>query len=138
MTAYQFWIAYGVYILLHYAASSYGYFLSSLFEREETAVQVAPTILIPLLLFSGFVSNAGTLPDWIGWLQWLSPVRYAFESLVQNEFGNREYLPGEVNMVTFFAFELGIWKCVVISIGFATFLRIVSIIMLKLLVNKFQ
>jgi len=57
------------------------YFLSSFFEREETAVQVAQ--LSYSLLFSGFVSNSGTcLPGLNGYN--ISPVNMLSSLVTMN------------------------------------------------------
>ena len=68
VTAEKFWIFYVTMFLLSICASSFGYFVSSLFSSEENALGIAPVILMPLMLFSGFFSNAGSYPDWIGWI----------------------------------------------------------------------
>lgn len=90
------------------------------------------------MLFGGFFSNSSGYPDWIGWLQYLSPVRYTFEALVWNEFGSREYGPNEINLVQFLGFDLGIGACLGILAAFAIFLRILAATSLRLLVTKFQ
>lgn len=43
----------------------------------------------------------------------------------------------EVNPADVSGFDLGIWKCMVILVALAIFLRILSLIFLKLLVSKF-
>lgn len=93
---------------------------------------------MPIMLFSGFFSNAGGYPDWIGWVQWISPIRYSLEALIQNEFGNREYGPNDVNLVQFLGFDLGIGSCLAILAGLAVFFRIFAAVCLRLLVTKFQ
>jgi ABC-type multidrug transport system permease subunit len=45
---------------------------------------------MPIMLFSGFLSNVDSYPKWIAWIQYLSPIRYGFEALVRNEFLDRE------------------------------------------------
>ncbi|CDW80485.1 abc transporter family protein [Stylonychia lemnae] len=138
LTAGQFFYFYLILLLLVLCASSFGYFLSSIFSQEETAVGVAPVIMMPLLMFSGFFSNAGSYPVWIGWFQYISPVKYALEALVYNEFQDREYGPRDIHMVNFLGYELGIAKCLAILAALTVFLRGVSMICLKLLVSKFQ
>lgn len=67
-------------ILLGFSASSFGQFLSVLFNRPETAVAASPIIMLPLIVLGGFLVNSGTTAAWIAWLQYISPVRYGFES----------------------------------------------------------
>jgi hypothetical protein len=94
--------------------------------------------MMPLILFSGFFSNAGSYPVWIGWFQYISPIKYALEALVYNEFDDRHYGPKDINLVKFLGYELGIGKCLAILAGLTVFLRFLSMICLKLLVSKFQ
>jgi ABC-type multidrug transport system permease subunit len=65
--------------------------MSSVFESEEQASQIAPIVLMPLILFGGQFANPEAIPKWIGWIQYISPIRYGLEALVVNEFDNRIY-----------------------------------------------
>ena len=94
---------------------------------------------MPIVLFSGFFANSGGYPDWIGWVQWISPIRYTLEAFVWNEFGERQYQSNEVNMVEFLSFELGIGKCLAITASLTLFLRVVTGLSLKYFASgKFQ
>ncbi len=44
----------------------------------------------------------------------------------------------EINPADVSGFDVGIWKCLVILVALTIFLRILSLIFLKLLVSKFQ
>jgi ABC-type multidrug transport system permease subunit len=65
--------------------------MSSIFENEQQASGIAPIIVMPLILFGGQFANPDAIPKWIGWIQYISPIRYGLESLVVNEFDNRIY-----------------------------------------------
>ena len=138
LTAEKFFMAYCINFMLTFCASSLGYFLSSLFESEENAVSLSPVILMPLMLFSGFFSNSGSYPAWIGWVQYISPVKYGLEALIYNEFDDRVYGPDDVNLIDRLGFKLGIGACLGILAALIVVLRIISIVCLKLLVSKFQ
>ncbi len=71
-----------VMMLIGFASSAYGYFLSILFSRPENAVQLSPMLMMPLSIIGGFMTNVGSVPAWIAWLQYISPVRYGFEAFV--------------------------------------------------------
>lgn len=53
ITASQFFYFYLIILMLSQCAASFGYFMSSIFNKEEMAVAVAPVILMPLILFGG-------------------------------------------------------------------------------------
>jgi ABC-type multidrug transport system permease subunit len=65
--------------------------MSSIFNKEEMAVAMAPIIMMPLILFGGQFANSDNIQAWISWFQYLSPIRYSLESFVRNEFDNRSY-----------------------------------------------
>ena len=92
---------------------------------------------MPLILFSGFFSNAGSYPDWIGWIQWISPIKYSLEAMVHNEFGDRNYGPNDVDIVEFLSYKLSIGECLAIMAGLVVFFRVLTGVTLKLLAGKF-
>ena len=61
ITTKQFFIFFAANYLLGEVAASLGYFISSIFEHEEAAVELAPIIVMPIVLFGGQFSNAGTI-----------------------------------------------------------------------------
>ena len=65
--------------------------MSSIFNKEEMAVSISPVIMMPLILFGGQFANSGNIQAWISWFQYISPIRYAFEAFVRNEFDHRTY-----------------------------------------------
>lgn len=65
ITAGNFFNFYMTLAVLYFCASSYGYFLASIFNRIETAVLVAPLFIQPINLFGGYYANAGRYPAWI-------------------------------------------------------------------------
>ena len=74
-------------------AASFGYLLSSIFEKEESAVSLAPLFMMPIILFGGQFANSANIQVWIRWFQYLSPIRYGLEAFVRNEFDHRTYNP---------------------------------------------
>ena len=88
-------------------------------------------------MFSGYVSNTVSYPKWICWVQWISPVRYSFESLMHNQFGDKTYGIRNINIVKFFGFDLGIAKCLGLLVAITFVLRVISFLFLKYLMNKF-
>jgi ATP-binding cassette subfamily G (WHITE) protein 1 len=138
VTAAKFFYFYLVMLLITLAASALGYFCSSIFTSPENAVGISPIILMPIMLFGGLFANSGSYPSWIGWIQYISPIRYGLEALVRNEFLDREMLPDVTNPVESLNFELGGNVCLIMLAVLAIFFRLVSVGFLKLLVRKFQ
>lgn len=68
--------------------------------------------MLPFLLFAGFLTNVDTFPKWIGWVQYLSPIRYGFEAGMWNEFQNFHGLPIYIpDPLKFLNFKFGFAKC---------------------------
>ena len=55
-----------------------------IFNDKKVAAGVLPLIIMPLMLFSGFFKNQGNLLNFIGWVQYLSPLKYAYEASMWN------------------------------------------------------
>lgn len=43
------------------------------------------------MLFSGFFLNSNTLPVYLAWIQYISPIKYGFTALIENEFDGRTF-----------------------------------------------
>ena len=59
-----------------------------MFKDVKVASGVIPMLIMPLILFSGFFKNSSNFMSWIGWFQYLSPVKYAFEAAMRNNYTN--------------------------------------------------
>lgn len=91
ISASQFFIFYVSLLLIVQCAASWGYFMSSIFEKEEMATLLSPIIVMPLILFGGQFANSKNIQAWISWFQYLSPIRYGLEAMTVNEFDSRIY-----------------------------------------------
>eukprot|EP00347_Sterkiella_histriomuscorum_P004140 403361602 len=138
VTASQFFYFYLILFLVTMCSASYGYFLSICFKREEDAVGAVSLIFLIVSMFGGFLANSSNYPDWIGWFQYLSPIRYGMEALVRNEFGQRTYQLNEVDFVQYLGYNVGFWQCLIILLFYVIFLRILAMICLKLLMKPIQ
>ena len=135
----HFFYCFFIWFLVSYCASAFGYFLSSVIEVAETAVMVGPIVMLPLILFGGFFSNLESIPDWIEWLQYLSPIRYGFEAIVRNEINQRGDIPPNVpNPLDYLSLNLSIALCIILLVILGIGLRAISMIFLKLSIKRFQ
>ncbi|PVU93150.1 hypothetical protein BB559_003432 [Furculomyces boomerangus] len=73
-------------ILLSLNAFALGIFTSTLFKNISVALSFLPMFLVIPLIFGGFIVNSGNMMAWIGWLQWVSPIKYGFTMIVTNMF----------------------------------------------------
>jgi ABC-type multidrug transport system permease subunit len=72
-------------ILTANCGNAIGLWAAATFSKLDTAVAVLPMFLMPSMIFSGLFVNLDSLPKWISWLQWTSPMKYAFVALMNIE-----------------------------------------------------
>ena len=104
------------------------------------------------MLLGGFFTNSGKLAKWLKVVEKVSPLRYGFEALGWNYYGDA-YKTGKVNctvfnpknpnyveecMPHFLGFKMSYWECLWIMIGMSIVLRIISVIGMKLVIGKFS
>ena len=121
--------------LVSNAAQSFGYILSSLFENETAAGAIAPIFVMPMLLFGGLFANNNTTPSWLSWIQYISPMKYASEAILDVELLDDPYDARE-DLFEFLDYDLGLWNCVLIFLVIIFFFRLISFFLFKALVKR--
>ena len=84
-TAEQFFLMYLISFLMNLCGNSLGLLLGSVITDAKSVSAAIPIVLLPFILFAGLFKNTGNIPDWIGWIQYLSPVKYGFVASTLNE-----------------------------------------------------
>ena len=54
-------------------------------KNQNLAIQAAPLVTIPFVLYGGLVVNLENLPAYSSWLQYLTPMRYSFNAFVNSQ-----------------------------------------------------
>ncbi|KAI2466733.1 ABC-2 type transporter-domain-containing protein [Annulohypoxylon bovei var. microspora] len=57
----------------------------------QQAITPAAIFILGLVIYTGFVLPTRYMQGWLRWLNYLDPISYAYESLVANEFSNRQF-----------------------------------------------
>eukprot|EP00741_Cyanophora_paradoxa_P002545 tig00000605_g2469.t1 len=86
-TAEKYFIFAAVVILMTNCGYALGIFIAALCPELEVALVIAPVLILPLMIFSGFFVNNGGIPVYFDWIKYISPMKYGFEALVKNEYG---------------------------------------------------
>jgi ABC-type multidrug transport system ATPase subunit len=81
----------GVMALENFVGIGVGMVLSCSFTTVEMAPQIAPAVVVLFLMFSGYFLNEASLPAVLGWMKYLSFIRYAFQALCVNEFKDADF-----------------------------------------------
>jgi ABC-type multidrug transport system ATPase subunit len=95
-------------------------FVAFISSTTEIAMSIFPIILFFITAFQGFIIYLPEFPDWLGWAANLSYMRFAFQSLVLNEFqGNSDDLPDGDDYIDMLGFNtISKTECVCLLIVF--------------------
>ncbi|MEW5304769.1 MAG: hypothetical protein WDW36_007357 [Sanguina aurantia] len=85
-TATKFWWFALANVLIDNCGAALGMFVACLFNDIAVALAVMPMFMMPLMIFSGFFVNMDSLHPYFHWIPYISPMRYGFIVLAQNEF----------------------------------------------------
>ncbi|RCK57807.1 Multidrug resistance protein CDR2 [Candida viswanathii] len=69
--------------------------IGSIFDDLPSAMTPAGVILLAMIVYAGFVIPSPSILGWSKWIKWINPVTYLFESLMVNEYHDREFPCGE-------------------------------------------
>lgn len=129
----KFFIFVAITILDAFAGNALGLWIGSMFPDPKVANAIAPAFLIPLVLFSGFFINRDTVPDWLGWIEWVSPFRYGLEGKLENEYTDSHLGTGELDK---YGLDLGLGLSAGLYLIVGLFIRSLGLISLKIAARK--
>jgi ABC-type multidrug transport system permease subunit len=66
-------------------------FIGSVSRSLAQAMAPAAIFILAIIIFTGFVIPVRYMLGWCRWINYIDPVAYAFESLMINEFHNRDF-----------------------------------------------
>ena len=61
-----------------FTGSAYGSLISVFVPEFEMAVALTPVLLVPFMIFCGYLVNQGSIPFFFYEFEYLSPFRYMF------------------------------------------------------------
>ena len=131
-TPQQFFIFLLTIFLLNFSGISLGLLVASLASDANRAIAYSIFLLLPLSYFSGLFKNSNNIPPWIGWIQYVTPFKYAFIVLVENEIG------GESAGVAELGFNVSLWSSIVILGCLGIIYRLIGLFCLSRLKNSIQ
>eukprot|EP00285_Hemiselmis_virescens_P018934 CAMPEP_0173384032 /NCGR_PEP_ID=MMETSP1356-20130122/6608_1 /TAXON_ID=77927 ORGANISM="Hemiselmis virescens, Strain PCC157" /NCGR_SAMPLE_ID=MMETSP1356 /ASSEMBLY_ACC=CAM_ASM_000847 /LENGTH=235 /DNA_ID=CAMNT_0014339191 /DNA_START=201 /DNA_END=908 /DNA_ORIENTATION=+ len=66
--------------------NSLGICIAACFSDLRVTLIAAPPLILPLMIFSGFFINTESIPVYLDWIKYLSPINYAFRAYMKTEF----------------------------------------------------
>ena len=128
---YFFFIA--ICMLMAFNGNSLGIMTGCMFNDAKVSMAIMPLIIIPFMLFGGFYLNRDDYPVWLGWIEWISPFKYAVEALVHNEFDSYNK-----NVINYLGMNFGMWPSFGMLFVLGIAYRMFGYVFLKSLLNKLQ
>ena len=112
--------------------NSLGMLLGSIIHDPKSGGPITTVILMPLMLFSGYFKNRDNLPVWVGWIEYLSPIKYGLIALLNNETQYKPSRIGELN------FDVGMWTSVGVLVVLIVSFKLLSLFFLWILKTKLE
>nr|XP_029118044.1 pleiotropic drug resistance protein 3 [Elaeis guineensis] len=75
-----------LFFLVHQMSLSLYHFIASYFQTIVTSTIIGTLALVMILMFGGFILPRPSIPGWLKWGFWVSPLTYAEIGLAVNEF----------------------------------------------------
>jgi len=107
--------------------------VGSAFSDPRIATTVAPMFVMPFMIFAGFFINSSNIPEYVRWIQYLSPFKYALEALATNEFNDSVYGDRAFEQQDF---DLGLGNCIIILLLLGIMYRGLAFLSLKSLKRR--
>ncbi|KAJ2782851.1 hypothetical protein GGI15_002778, partial [Coemansia interrupta] len=82
----RFFIYVATAVALNLCGFACGMLLAAAFASLAAILSLLPVMFLPFLLFGGLLVNTGNSTVWLRWIQWLSPIKYAYTALMKNQF----------------------------------------------------
>ena len=73
-------------MLLIIFSQAFGLLIGTIFEDDKVTISLTSLLYGPIFIFGGCMGNINKMYVWIRWMQYLSPIRFAHEILLKNEF----------------------------------------------------
>jgi len=108
----------------------------------ESATAVAPLLTMPTILFGGLFINTTSMPAYISWIRWTSPVYYANCGILLAQWRTapnpKPFGPNPYHVaLDFLIGDISFTECVYALIALLVIWRLASYIALRRSVSKF-
>jgi ABC-type multidrug transport system permease subunit len=130
--ALNFFLLYVVIFMMGLAGNSVGMFLGSIIDDPQAISTAINLIVVPVEMFAGLFVNLSTIPKWLSWIQYTSPLKYGFAAGMIDETYQRPSMIGVLN------FDMGFWECIGLLLAVTVVYRMLSLASLRILMKKLQ
>lgn len=133
-----FW---GICLLAHSAGGSIGLFMGCIVTNVDAIAAFIPMIFFPNLVYSGFLANFDSIPIPFCYFTYLSPFRYSFTSMAQNEYHGITFTcedeePYPCTPLSDLNIDVSLWRNIIILAAITLAYRFLAALALNRLVKK--
>ena len=81
------WIVFTVSLMMvSLAGFSFAMLVACIFNDVNVALALSIMIILPMMIMAGLFINVDTTPVYLSWLQWISPLKYAYTASLIDQF----------------------------------------------------
>eukprot|EP01068_Selenidium_serpulae_P010103 Selendium_serpulae@DN5389_c0_g1_i2.p1 len=121
-----------------WASCSISFLVSSAVHRADIGMYIGPLVTLFLMLASGYFITDNALPSFVGWVKYISILRYSYYGLIHVIFkdgrswgeGEGQMYSEELRALMYFD-HLSFPICVCMLVSFIVFLRIITLVFLR-------
>jgi ABC-type multidrug transport system permease subunit len=113
-----------------------GLFMSAMCNDFIQCQSLGPLLVMPMMLFSGYIVNANTLPSFIYWVQYLSPIFFANQAISYAQWHDSD--EAATAYLKYLGFHINYWWSLFALLMMAIVWRVLGIWTLNSKVSKFQ
>ena len=95
-SASAFFNAFSCLVVLHFTGNSIGWLVGALVEEPKAATSVGSVISVPFIILSGVLASDTNMPRYLLPIKYLSYMRYAYRTLMVNEFVDLQLDCGDI------------------------------------------
>jgi ABC-type multidrug transport system permease subunit len=123
-TAGQFFTMYFILVLEAFMGTSLGLFVGSIITDSKGISGAVTVMLLPFIVLAGFFKNPANMSHWFGWIQYISPFKYGFIGLLNNEVGSK------ASLIDNFNFDFDMWPAIMMLLALGVAMRIIALYVL--------
>jgi len=87
-------------IMVGQSTQSYALIVAAVVPYRTVALMLCPVVMVPFMMVTGFFVNNASIPNWLVWLQYISPQKFMFESLMSVEFNGLKLTCSNKELIT--------------------------------------
>jgi len=119
-------------------STSVGLLIGWMFDNASKATAGSMLVMMPYIIFGGYLVNLGSVYPWLRWISYLSPIRYSTEACLRNELEDNDKYGEEDQIYNKFDFNIGLTEWILILIGLAIIFRLIAFLALKVTAARVQ